>query len=136
MPAGRAIRAGQRAGAEALYSCLIDAGLPATIGPADGDQDGMADIGRLRVLWDTGQIGLLLSRDDRGTVSIHDGANLQGMDLAIQADIQRFMRVDPFTFKLQIDGVDHSAAYADCVVSSGYEVPTTPVDPAELMAPM
>jgi hypothetical protein len=115
----------QSATAEAFYACLVDAGLPATMEDApDGGtyvqwpQEGYDIYANIPVA--DAQTSALWAIPGRS----HDYENTEPLDA--------FLERHPTTeYGLEIDGVDHSAAYADCHRRHPYQDPNAEAGPTE-----
>jgi hypothetical protein len=113
--------------AEAFYSCLLEAGLPATINRLEWTGDAEVDFereGHDTMLVIPRQSGFLWAGKSGG----EDGQ----FDPAEQALWQQ--HVDDPSYFLVIDGVDHSDVLESCLQDSGYVDPGHDTDPAEELA--
>ncbi|MDR0433105.1 MAG: hypothetical protein LBH48_07355 [Bifidobacteriaceae bacterium] len=121
----------QRLTAEALYSCLVDAGLPAQIQPVNrggGDGgSGDAEAGSAEAFVTFGSHAVMQAVPGKPpAISLGEGSAVALSEQAQQAffDAHR----DPETFGLQIDGVDYSVDFERCYTESGYFEPVRITD--------
>jgi hypothetical protein len=111
---------GQRAGAEAFYACLVDAGLPAELYPTEDSEGDGAQVG-----WASGHN--VLERIPGQT----SGVTTEGSENIPQSEIDAFNGEDGQTYRLVIDGVDHTEVFSTCHENSGYVLPAFQTDPVE-----
>jgi hypothetical protein len=114
-PAAEGFGAAQRATAEAFYTCLIDAGLPATFDDRrvyTGPEDIQAD-----VWFDKKNHDVIVFMPGQGGSWAGKSGEFSAADDAFYAE----HRNDDYV--LLIDGVDHAATLESCHKESGYTVP-------------
>jgi hypothetical protein len=106
----------QRLTAEAYYSCLLDAGLPAELQPVDPEAADGA------VLVSFGPHSVLQAVPGKGAaVSLGE----DGYGPISEEEQQAFFDAhsDPDTYGLVVDGMDYSADFERCYTESGYFEP-------------
>ncbi|MDR1152865.1 MAG: hypothetical protein LBK72_10435 [Bifidobacteriaceae bacterium] len=111
----------QRASAEALYACLADADLPATLSTlgVDGDQASIA--------WEDGH-KVMERVPDTG-----DGGWV-GISGEVPVEDQEAFAADNTSYGLVVDGMDRSTDFERCHLESGYTAPQIMADPADELA--
>jgi hypothetical protein len=117
----------QYLGAEALYACLTDAGLPARLEPVEDD--------RALVNWGEGHEVLFVFANGFG--GAHPGSSGEinpDVESAFWNDHSSNAAGGEIQPALMVDGVDESATWASCLEDSGYTDPQIDQpagDPAE-----
>jgi hypothetical protein len=106
----------QRLGAEALYSCLVDAGLPAALYPVEDGDDSDAQVG-----WEGDH--LIMARVPDQGIEINGEISM--------AEQEAFMTQPEDQFGLTIDGEDRTKDFQRCHEQSGYSPPEWNSDPAQ-----
>ncbi|MDR1442217.1 MAG: hypothetical protein LBJ02_07520, partial [Bifidobacteriaceae bacterium] len=112
--------------AKAMRDCLEEAGLPVEFYELDG-----AGV----VTWDLGKVDLVLFSSPSGGGYALPGQR-PGIHDVPEGTWQRFEdQSRPGVYSVEIDGVDHSDTYNQCVSSTGYEEPAPDrTDPAAEIA--
>jgi hypothetical protein len=107
----------QRQGADALYGCLTDAGLPATLV--------VQDDGNALIDWKSEGVDILGNTPE-------GGFSVPGKSGEFDPEVeQAFWDTYGDAYGLVIDGIDHSTTWQSCYESSGYTDPYRAVDPVD-----
>jgi hypothetical protein len=114
--------------AVALQECLAGVGLPAVVVPVDG---GEAEIG-----WEEGHEILARDLDGGTTMVVGPSGDVDPVAREAFGDGGADAEAGELAPALWVDGVDHSAVWAGCLDSSGYQAPSveSDTDPGELLA--